>query len=124
MKPAPCPIYHATIPANAPGGFCPACLLRDAEEPAPAGNDTLSLEEIAAAFLQFEILKLIGQGGMGFVYQVRQPNPDRTVALKTFFPNSAAIRHSPAASPARHVCWESGIIRTSSPFTNTVSRIC
>ena len=86
MKPAPCPICHATIPANAPGGFCPACLLRDAEEPAPAGNDTLSLEEIAAAFLQFEILKLIGQGGMGFVYQVRQPNLDRTVALKILLP--------------------------------------
>jgi hypothetical protein len=28
-----CPTGKAPIPANAPGGFCPACLLRDADEP-------------------------------------------------------------------------------------------
>ncbi len=86
MKANPCSICHAPIPANAPGGFCPACLLRDAEEPAPSDNTAPSLEEIAAAFPQFEVIKLIGQGGMGFVYQVRQPGLDRTVALKILAP--------------------------------------
>jgi hypothetical protein len=28
-----CPTCKAPIPANAPGGFCPACLLREADEP-------------------------------------------------------------------------------------------
>ncbi|MES2657131.1 MAG: protein kinase [Verrucomicrobiota bacterium] len=86
MNPTICPTCHSPIPAHAPGGFCPACLLRDAEEPAPTGRGAPSLEEIATGFPQWEIVRLIGQGGMGFVYQVRQPGLDRTVALKILSP--------------------------------------
>ncbi len=64
-----CPICKTPTPANAPGGFCPVCVLRDAEEPAPAGRAAPSLAEVAAAFPQLEVLALIGQGGMGFVYR-------------------------------------------------------
>jgi len=39
-------------------------------------------EQVAAAFPQLEILRLIGQGGMGFVFKARQPKLDRIVALK------------------------------------------
>jgi serine/threonine protein kinase len=39
-------------------------------------------EELARAFPQLEILELIGQGGMGFVFKARQPRIDRLVALK------------------------------------------
>ncbi|MEP6670981.1 MAG: protein kinase [Chthoniobacter sp.] len=81
-----CPTCQAPIPANAPGGFCPACLLRDAEEPAPAGRTAPSLEAVAAAFPSLEVQALIGQGGMGFVYRVRQPSLDRRVALKILSP--------------------------------------
>ena len=88
-----CPTCKAPIPANAPGGFCPACVLRDADEPAPAGRAAPSLAEIAAAFPQLEIQSLIGQGGMGFVYKVRQPSLDRTVALKILSP---ALGRDPA----------------------------
>ena len=81
-----CPVCKTPIPANAPGGLCPACILRDADEPAPAGRAAPALAEIAAAFPQLEIEKLIGQGGMGFVYKARQPALDRTVALKILSP--------------------------------------
>lgn len=88
-----CPSCKSTIPENAPGGLCPACVLRAADETAADSSDAPSLDEVAGAFPKLEIIRLIGHGGMGFVYQARQPELDRTVALKILSP---ALRRDPA----------------------------
>src|SRR3989442_715141 len=94
-EPKRCPKCGAPIPAEAPQGLCPKCLLLQASVPTEAGKGESSKstpptrEELAAAFPQLEILGLIGQGGMGFVFKARQPKLDRLVALK-ILPRSLA----------------------------------
>ena len=91
-----CPTCGATLPANAPQGLCPKCLLLGVAAPTeldPASARSRpappSREAVAAAFPQLEVLELIGQGGMGCVFKARQPQLNRSVALK-ILPESLA----------------------------------
>ena len=80
------------------GNSCPHCLMALAmnngfESPTTAPNSELldevhapSIEQLVSTFPGLEIQHLIGHGGMGAVYQARQINLDRTVALKILSP--------------------------------------
>ena len=89
----PCPQCGVPVPGDAPGGSCPSCLLRQAMGPTVAGGAGVVAEpvegELAGVFPQFQILELIGSGGMGRVYKVMQPGLGRVAALKVLMPELA-----------------------------------
>src|SRR5262249_32163626 len=96
-----CPGCEAELATDAPEGLCPQCLDREItggrggpRGPAsgrtpPSGFVPPAAAELGRHFPQFQILQLLGQGGMGAVYQARQTKLDRLVAVKILPPEVA-----------------------------------
>ena len=87
MNPArPCPRCGKSTANGELADLCPACLLAQGLETdtgaARPSFEPPSIERIARLFPQLGSLRLLGAGGMGAVYQARQPTLDRCVALK------------------------------------------
>jgi len=80
-----CPSCGAEVPSNAPEGVCPQCLMQaglDNDVKAPAGTSH-TIEGPGTKIGHYELLELIGEGGMGLVYLAEQKEPvKRKVALK------------------------------------------
>ncbi len=85
-----CPACSAAIPADSPLGMCPQCMLADGvgesevrTKSSGDGSDAPpTAEEIQPLFPHLQIVRMIGQGGMGAVYEAKQRGLGRTVALK------------------------------------------
>ncbi len=57
--------------------------------PAPIPTDPLRTALEDAVGTQYEIMRLLGRGGMGAVYLAREPALDRLVAIKVLPPESS-----------------------------------
>lgn len=107
-----------TCGAPLQGGGCSNCLFQlaadvgTAERACAPAFTTPDQERLKALMPDFEILEMIGRGGMGAVFKVRQPRLSRLAALKVLPPERATdpafverfFREAQALAQLTHPC--------------------
>jgi len=85
-----CPKCGAPLSGDSPEGLCPGCLLKAVAATPEKAEVTLAAAKIegpGTTIGRYELLDLLGEGGMGLVYLAEQKEPvRRKVALKIIKP--------------------------------------
>ncbi len=87
-----CPECGSALRSRTSRGLCPQCLLKTVLSAGEPSLPEAAKESRLQRFGSYELLRELGRGGMGVVYEARQVAANRCVALKMILPAHLASR--------------------------------